>query len=139
MTESHPLKVLIAEDNAIMADVLRRALQRGGYDVQIARNGLQAAEICRTCDFDAVVTDYQMPEMDGIEFVKALRNGDRNSNTPVIFVSGKGLELDSEMLHREFDVLTVVFKPFSPQELIGHLQDCLQHRTVSGHTSLGIT
>ncbi len=139
MTESRRSKVLIAEDNPVMADVLRRALQHAGFDVQIANTGLKAVEACITYDFDAVVTDYHMPEMNGIEFVEALRNGDRNSTTPVIFVSGKGLELDSEMLRREFGVRAVMFKPFSPQELIRSLRNCLPHGTVSVHTSPGIT
>ena len=137
MTESCVSKVLIAEDNPIMGDVLRRALQYAQFDVQVANTGLKAAEACVKYDFDAVVTDYQMPEMNGIEFVRGLRNGDRNRTTPVIFVSGKALELDFEMLRREFDVRAVHFKPFSPQELIWSLRNCLRRSTVSAPPSPG--
>ncbi|MEQ9406114.1 MAG: response regulator [Fuerstiella sp.] len=127
-------RVLIVEDNAIMADVLRRALEHGRFSVQIAATGLHAIEACAATDFDAVVTDYQMPRMNGLEFVRSLRSGVRNRSVPVIFVSGKGLELDTEMLRREFDVRKVMFKPFSPRELIDSLRSCISTKNESLHS-----
>lgn len=125
MPEPANATVLIVEDNAIMADVLRRALEHGRFEVQIATTGRRALEYCAAADVDAIVTDYQMPEMNGLEFVQALRNSGRNQAVPVIFVSGKGLELDTEMLRRDLDVAKVMFKPFSPRELIESLNECL--------------
>lgn len=134
MPNPQPPSVLIAEDNRIMADVLRRALEHGGFRGQIARTGVEAVEACSMSDFDAIVTDYQMPGLNGIEFVKRLRSSDRNRTAPVIFVSGKGLELDTEMLRQEYDVRKVMFKPFSPRELIGCLHNCLLHSRISAST-----
>ena len=131
MPDENAKTVLIVEDNAIMADVLRRALEHGGFRVQITNNGLQALAACEALDFDAAVTDYQMPTMDGLEFVLRLRNSQRNSKIPLIFVSGKGLELDTEMLKRNYDVSHVMFKPFSPRELIESLRKCLSQSSVA--------
>lgn len=131
MSEINRPKLLIAEDNAIMANVLRRILELGGFNVQIENDGLQALGACGVNDFDAIVTDYQMPHMDGFEFIKALRCGDRNQSVPVIFVSGKGLELDPEALLRDWGVRKVMFKPFSPRELMSCLHDCLNEQSES--------
>lgn len=128
MSDAQNVTILVVEDNNVMADILRRALQHAGYSVVIAANGVQALDACAATDFAAIVTDYQMPQMNGLDFVRALRNGDRNHGIPVIFVSGKGLELDSEMLRREFAVSNVMFKPFSPRELISNLNQCIQYQ-----------
>ncbi len=130
MSDQPAKRILIVEDNAIMADVLRRALEHGGFQAHITNNGVQALEACKAQAFDAAVTDYQMPEMDGLEFVLRLRNGNQNRNIPLIFVSGKGLELDTELLKRSYDVAEVLFKPFSPRELI----DCLRTQ-IAAHES----
>lgn len=126
MTDTRRPSILIVEDNIIMADVLRRAVTRSGFQVQIANNGVEALKACLAADFDAIVTDFQMPELNGLQMVEALRKRDRNSSTPIIFVSGKGLELDCERICDEFGIEKVLFKPFSPRDLIGCLQKCLR-------------
>ena len=125
MDELHRPLVLMVEDNIVMADIVRRALQHGGLDVEIRHNAHLALEACRQHDFDAVVTDFQMPGLNGLEFVQALRTSDRNRNIPVVFVSGKGMELDTQRMQMEYGVAKVLFKPFSPQELIFHLRSCM--------------
>ena len=89
-TEPHN-RVLIVEDTAIMADVLKRNLSRAGLNPTVARNGLEASELVQTEKFDTIVTDFQMPRMNGDQFVRNLRMTPLNCDVPVILVSGKGL------------------------------------------------
>ena len=102
--------VLIVEDNLIMADVLKRALVRSGLEVTVARNGVEACNLTRERKFAVIVTDFNMPRMNGDEFVRNLRLTSLNSDAPVIFVSGKGLEVDTEQMRRELEIHAFLFK-----------------------------
>lgn len=125
MSSQEHNRILIVEDSPIMAEVLRRNLERVGLNVTVARNGVEGSDLVADREFDAVVTDYQMPRMDGREFVRNLRMTTQNCTVPVIFVSGKGLELDTEQLRIELGIRAFLFKPYSPSQLISVIQHCL--------------
>ena len=118
MSTEHGKCVLIVEDTLIMADVLKRSLSRAGLNPTVARNGVEACALVEKQKFDAVVTDFQMPRMNGDEFVRKLRLTALNYDVPVIFVSAKGLEIDTEQMRMELGIRDFLFKPFSPSELI---------------------
>lgn len=119
-------RVLIVEDTAIMADVLKRNLSRAGLNPTVARNGVEATDLVQLEKFDAIVTDFQMPLMNGDQFVRNLRMTPLNCDVPVIFVSGKGLEVDTEQLRIDLGIRAFLFKPFSPSELISVVLECLK-------------
>jgi two-component system chemotaxis response regulator CheY len=118
-------RVLIVEDTVIMADVLKRSLIRAGLNPTVARNGVEACDLVQKQKFDVVVSDFQMPRMNGDEFVRNLRMTPLNCDVPVILVSGKGLELDTEQLRIDLRIRCFLFKPFSPSELITVVTGCL--------------
>lgn len=118
MSTEHRNRVLIVEDTLIMAEVLKRSLSRAGLDPTVARNGVEACELVAKQEFDAVVTDFQMPRMNGDEFVRNLRLTALNCDVPVIFVSAKGLEIDTEQMRMELGIRDFLSKPFSPSELV---------------------
>ena len=122
----HRDHVLIVEDNQIMADVLKRALARCGVEATVARNGVEACELTRERKFAVIVTDFNMPRMNGDEFVRNLRLTSLNSDAPVIFVSGRGLEVDTEQLRQDLAIHAFLFKPFSPVELVNLIKGCLE-------------
>lgn len=124
-----PNRVLIAEDNRAMADVIRFNLTRAGFDVTVARNGREGWDEVQSGAYDLVISDYQMPEMNGEEFCREMRNDSRFKDLPVILLSAKGLELDPEALKNELGIFDVVFKPFSPRELIQIIQRRLEQAT----------
>ncbi|MFG0332614.1 MAG: response regulator [Maioricimonas sp. JB049] len=111
-------RVLVVEDNRVMADVVRFNLSRAGMDVQVAFNGRAALGVFNAGHFDLVITDYQMPEMSGEELCRAIREGDHNRLVPILLVSAKGYELDVQSLVEEFSLSRVLFKPFSPRDIV---------------------
>ena len=121
-----PNRILVVEDNRAMADVIRFNLSRAGYDVTVGRNGREGWEHLQTESFDLIISDYQMPEMNGEELCRLIRQDPRFDTLPVIFLSAKGLELDANTLKEELGISEVVFKPFSPRELIKIIQRRLE-------------
>jgi len=89
-------KILLAEDNEVNQLVESDLLIRLGFEVQIANNGLEAIEMMRTFDFDAILMDCQMPEMNGYEATRIIRSECKHSQIPIIAVTGNSLSSDRE-------------------------------------------
>jgi CheY-like chemotaxis protein len=116
--------VLVAEDDRVMSDVIRFNLERAGYGVTVARNGTEAWGLLQSRQFDLLVTDYQMPGMNGEELCRAVRTQFPDMPLPVIFLSARGLELNVTQMKEELGIETLLFKPFSPRELIETVATC---------------
>lgn len=117
-------RVLVADDNGDLREYLSRLLSRR-YDVVTVRNGIQALEALRSGEFQLVVSDVMMPEMDGFELLKAVRADEALESTPFIFLSaraGEGSAISG--LARGAD--DYVVKPFSAQELLARVEAQLQ-------------
>lgn len=71
-------KILVVEDESINSILLKRILTKEGYEVKVTQNGLEALEVLKSNDFDAILTDWMMPHIDGIELIRRIR-----SSTPV--------------------------------------------------------
>ena len=123
-----PKKVLIVEDNKAVADVIGFNLTRAGIESVVANNGREGWEQVNSEVFDLIVSDFQMPEMNGEEFCRQLRQDSRFKSLPVIMLSAKGLELDSKTLKGELGILDIIFKPFSPNELVSMINNALAAR-----------
>ena len=122
--------ILIVDDNRIMADVVRFNLERSGYMVTVAENGRVAADLVQIKQFDFVITDYQMPEMNGEVFCRYLRQNARHANVPVLMCSAKGLELDTNRLKDELGISKILFKPFSPRQIVEIVRTALEKDAV---------
>ena len=91
------IKILLAEDNPVNQKLACRLLQRMGVDVHVANNGAEALQALQADDFDAVLMDCQMPELDGYEATRQLRDpasGVRNSRITVIALTAHALATD---------------------------------------------
>ena len=118
-------KILVAEDNAAIANVIRFSLEHAGYNVTHARNGRIAWDLLQEQPYDLLVTDHQMPEMDGCQLCTLLRKHERFDEMPVIMLTAKGWELERERLRRELGVYELLAKPFSPRELTATVASAL--------------
>ncbi len=113
-------RVLIAEDEAAIREFIVINLKRGGYDVVEAEDGAMALELYEACggEFDVVLLDVMMPNIDGFEVCKRLRT--MNNNIGIIMLTAKTQEMDkiTGLMNGADDYVT---KPFSPTELVARV------------------
>jgi two-component system, sensor histidine kinase and response regulator len=90
------VKVLLAEDNAINQQVALEILESVGLDVDIAENGTQAIQAVKKGDYEVVLMDVQMPETDGYEATRLIREDPRHRNLPIIAMTAHAMKGDRE-------------------------------------------
>ncbi len=120
-------RILIVDDNPAMAKVISFNLAAVGYETVVASHGLLAWEILQQEHFDFLVTDYQMPQMDGRTLVRTIRESSQLRRLPVIMLTAKELELDGAIASDELQLVSILQKPFSPSELTQRI-DSYFHR-----------
>jgi DNA-binding response OmpR family regulator len=111
-------KILVAEDNKVLGDVLRFNLERSGFHVTLARTGDAAAKLLAGERYDLMFTDIEMPGMNGVDLCRYLRFELGNSELPVAICSARGLEVDAQEMRTKYGVSEIIFKPFSMRELV---------------------
>ncbi len=87
-------RVLVVDDSITVREVECRLLQNHGYDVETAVNGVDGWNAVRVGHYDLVITDVDMPRMNGIELVRAIKSDERLKDLPVVIVSYKEREED---------------------------------------------
>jgi len=123
------LRVLLAEDNAVNQRLVVRLLEKRGHRVAVAENGLEALAALKKEDFDLVLMDVQMPEMDGMEATAAIRKGEKRTgeHVAVIALTAHAMKGDREKcLAAGMD--GYLTKPIRPQELDDALEACVKNR-----------
>lgn len=110
-------RILIADDEEKIREVIKEYAQFEGYEVAEAENGMEAVEKCRENDFDAVVLDVMMPKLDGFSACKEIK---KTKDVPVLMLSARGEEYD-KLFGFEIGIDDYVVKPFSPKELMARL------------------
>ena len=118
--------VLIAEDEATIADLERLYLTQAGYGVHVERDGELALAQIRRLRPAVVILDVGLPGLDGIDICRRMRAED--DWTPVIFVTARDDEVD-RVLGLELGADDYVTKPFSPRELVARVAGILGART----------
>lgn len=114
--------LLVVDDEEQIRNLIKKYAAFEGYQVTEASDGMEAVEICRKQDFDLIIMDVMMPELDGFSACREIR---KTSNTPVLMLSARGEEYDR--IHGfEIGVDDYVVKPFSPKELMMRVQAILK-------------
>lgn len=117
MTATGQKRVLIVDDAALIRAYYRQALERAGYAVEEALNGLEGLEKLLTHDFDVAIVDVNMPRMDGMTFLRILRSKDLpTSATPALVTSTEAGAQDIEAA-RQAGANYYLVKPVSQQAL----------------------
>jgi CheY-like chemotaxis protein len=109
-------QILVIDDQQFILDTVRQALTMYGYEVEIAADGQEGIQKFDDGSFDLVITDMQMPGIDGNNVVEHIRNSDRHL-TPIIGFSG------TPWLLKESDFDIVFAKPFPLKDLVNAIQD----------------
>lgn len=117
MEKNVKYNILIADDEQEIRDVLRLYLEKDGYAVTEAQDGIRAAELLQKNTFDLVLLDIMMPGIDGYHVLKKIRE---NSNIPVIMLSAKGTESD-KILGLDLGADDYIAKPFAPLEAVARV------------------
>jgi len=120
-------KILVVADNESNRNMLSRRLERQGHTTRLAENGIRALEKLRQEDFDLVLLDVMMPEMDGYEVLERLHNDDKLRGLPVIMISALD-QLDTVVRCIELGAEDYLPKPFNPVVLRARIGACLEKK-----------
>ena len=130
------LRVLLVEDNLVNQQVARGILKKKGIDVRVANNGREAVELFATegDQFDMILMDLEMPEMDGYEATQVIRQGQVNTAIPIIAITAQAMRGDRERcLAAGMD--GYLSKPIMPDMLYRTLSDMVRTRTTKKDTN----
>lgn len=122
--------ILIAEDNRALAQVFRFNLERAGFNVHVTHDGAAAARELAVRGFDLIITDLQMPGVNGAALCRMVREELDHKTVPIAVCTAKGLEIDQEQMAASWGVTKVFHKPVSPQEMVRFAVELLQTESV---------
>ncbi len=121
-------KILVVDDEAKIRDIIKKYAVFEGHEVIEASDGMEAIDLCRDQDFDIIIMDIMMPELDGFSACKEIR---KFKDTPVIMLSARGEDYDK--IHGfELGIDDYVVKPFSPKVLMMRINAIMKRATGAG-------
>jgi len=118
-------KILVAEDERDIRDLIGFTLRFAGFEVLLADNGIEAIEKAPLEQPDLIILDVRMPKMTGYEACRQLKKNPATSAIPIVFLSAKGQE-DEIKQGLASGALEYIVKPFAPDELVNQVKDILQ-------------
>jgi two-component system chemotaxis response regulator CheY len=125
------IKILIVDDSITIRRIITNALKTVGFtDTIEASNGKEALEKLPNGKVDFIITDWNMPEMNGLDLIKIVRSNPLYSSMPILMITTRGTEHDVvEALQAK--VNSYIMKPFTPQELKEKIEGILKTVQVS--------
>lgn len=119
------IKILIADDDADIRDILKLTLEEDNYEIIEAGDGEEALKIIRSKPLDLVLLDYKMPKMDGRTLCNLIKKDLLLAHLPIIMVTGKG-EISDRIDGIDAGADDYVVKPFEPKELLARIRMVLR-------------
>ena len=122
-----PYSILIVDDSLPMRSVIKRTFKAAGYgnsDFLEAANGKQAFELMKNDWIDIVITDYNMPVMNGLELIKIIKKDDLLKDIPVVVISTEGNEIKIKEF-MDCGAAGYITKPFAPETIRDLIIDIL--------------
>jgi DNA-binding response OmpR family regulator len=133
-TDSAGGRVLVVEDDADIADVLRRSLRNEGYEVRTSADGIDALDVAAGFVPDLVVLDLGLPRLDGVEVCKQLR---ADGDVPILMLTARA-ETEDRVSGLDSGADDYLVKPFERQELLARIRALLRRRPPRGAASLSV-
>lgn len=115
------MRILVAEDDRAVRELVEFKLSSAGHDVQLVEDGQAALDAVRASRPDVVVLDWMMPNLTGIEVCEAIRADDSLSDLPVLLLTARAQEADVER-GRAAGADDYLVKPFSPNDLLSRVE-----------------
>jgi chemosensory pili system protein ChpA (sensor histidine kinase/response regulator) len=122
-------RILVVDDSLTMRKVLGRLLEREGFEVLVAKDGLDAMQLLQETTPDAILTDIEMPRMDGFGLARNIRDDVRTANTPLIMISSRTAD-KHQNLAKDIGVDAFFGKPVQDDELINKVNELLASKRV---------
>ncbi len=137
LNETDPVggRVLIVEDDADIADVLRRSLRNEGYEVKTSADGVEALDVAAGFVPDLVVLDLGLPGMDGVEVCRRLRD---DGDVPILMLTARA-ETEDRVTGLDSGADDYLVKPFERKELLARIRALLRRRPPRGAASLEVS
>ena len=120
-------KILFADDDVEIQEVVKSILTRAGYDTVIAKDGAEALRLAEETKPDLIVLDYVMPIMEGLEVCKALKANPKTSHIPIIMVTAYASEKENSLTAGAVDFIT---KPVDKADLLLRIKSILKVRHI---------
>ena len=118
-------RILVVDDEPDICQMIRRYAEHDGYETVGVSDGTEAVALCLKEDFDIIIMDVMMPDMDGYAACRKIRE---NKDIPVLMLSARGEEYD-KLFGFEVGVDDYVTKPFSPKELMARVNVIIKRHT----------
>ncbi len=122
-------RIVLADDELHIRRAAEFKLKRD-FEVLCAEDGQEAWELIQEGRPDLLITDLQMPRMNGLELIELVRGNALTADLPVILLTAKGFELEHDQCFKTLKIVRLVSKPFSPRELCK-----LAQSTIEGYES----
>ena len=117
-------KILVVEDELSFRTLIERILKRAGFELAVAADGVQATEVLQTQNVDLVISDWNMPNMDGSQLIRWVRRSPAHTRLPVLMLTVRTLPAD-EVEGFECGADDYLAKPYSPKELVARVERLL--------------
>ncbi len=127
-------RVLVVEDDAEIADVLRRTLRQEGHEVRSAGDGVEALQLAEDFVPDLVILDLGLPKLDGVEVCRRLR---AESDAPILILTAR-TQTDDRVEGLDSGADDYLVKPFERKELLARMRALLRRRPPRGTASLAV-
>ncbi len=123
-TEQAKYRVMVVDDSLTMRKVLSRLLEREGFEVIVAKDGIDAMQILLDTTPDAILTDIEMPRMDGFALARNIRDDARTASTPLIMISSRTAD-KHQNLAKDIGVDAFFGKPVQDEELVNKVNELI--------------
>jgi CheY-like chemotaxis protein/HPt (histidine-containing phosphotransfer) domain-containing protein len=120
-------KILVVQDDPVARELAREILEMSGAEVEVTSNGIEAVERTRHKDFDAILMDLHLPELDGCDATRSIRREARNGSTPVLGITASGSAADRELCLAA-GMESCVTTPIEPAEFLTALESAMAAR-----------
>ena len=126
-------KIIIIDDERGIRNTLREILADEGHEVEVAENGKQGLEMAQAKAYDLIFSDIKMPEMDGLELLKTLKEGEETAETPVVMISGHG-DVETAVQALKMGAYDFLLKPLDLNRILITTKNALESKNLKQET-----
>lgn len=117
--------ILIVDDSESIREVVNFTLEKEGYTVKTGENGKDAIKYLDGSPLDLIITDLYMPEMDGIELIKQIRNKEEYKGVPILFLTTES-QMEKKQEAKNAGATGWIVKPFVPNKLLAAVKKVMR-------------